>query len=97
MFPLPLPRHRVATFGPLGLVGGEAGMPGREEGALHTYSIGLERGSGAPTVQSLAHTLINDTIRPFTSTWHPRLAAYEARCPADTAPSATSPPGRRRK
>jgi hypothetical protein len=55
-------------------------------GTLHTYSIGLERGSGAPTVQSLAYALINDTIRPFTSTWHPRLAAYEARCPADTAP-----------
>ncbi|MFF1307395.1 TIR domain-containing protein [Streptomyces sp. NPDC058307] len=53
---------------------------------LHTYSIGLERGIGGPTVQSLAYTLINDTIRPFTSTWHPRLAAYEARCPADTAP-----------
>ncbi|WP_232108213.1 hypothetical protein [Streptomyces gossypiisoli] len=55
---------------------------------LHTYSIGLERGaeSGAPTVQNLAYTLINDTIRPFTTTWHPRLAAYEARCPADMAP-----------
>ncbi|GEC04159.1 hypothetical protein SSP24_18140 [Streptomyces spinoverrucosus] len=55
---------------------------------LHTYSIGLERGaeSGAPTVQNLAYTLINDTIRPFTTTWHPRLAAYEARCPADAAP-----------
>lgn len=55
---------------------------------LHTYSIGLEHasGSGAPTVQSLAYALINDTIRPFTSTWHPRLAAYEARCPADVAP-----------
>ncbi|WP_043675067.1 toll/interleukin-1 receptor domain-containing protein [Streptomyces xylophagus] len=55
-------------------------------GTLHTYSIGLERGSGAPTVQSLAYALINDTIRPFTAAWHPRLAAYEARCPADTAP-----------
>lgn len=55
---------------------------------LHTYSIGLERGTagGAPTVQSLAYGLINDVIRPFTSTWHPRLAAYEARCPADVAP-----------
>lgn len=53
---------------------------------LHTYSVGLERGAGAPTVQSLAYALINDTIRPFTSTWHPRLAAYEARCPADAAP-----------
>ena len=55
-------------------------------GTLHTYSVGLERGSGAPTVQSLAYALVNDTLRPFTSTWHPRLAAYEARCPADTAP-----------
>lgn len=55
---------------------------------LHTYSIGLERGSadGTPTVQTLAYGLINDVIRPFTSTWHPRLAAYEARCPSDTAP-----------
>ncbi|MGW0760080.1 TIR domain-containing protein [Streptomyces sp. NPDC002814] len=55
---------------------------------LHTYSIGLERGTegGTPTVQSLAYSLINDAIRPFTGTWHPRLAAYEARCPADVAP-----------
>lgn len=55
---------------------------------LHTYSIGLERGSagGAATVQNLAYVLINDVIRPFTSTWHPRLAAYEARCPAHAAP-----------
>ncbi|KUO03973.1 toll/interleukin-1 receptor domain-containing protein [Streptomyces caeruleatus] len=55
---------------------------------LHTYSVNLERGSvsGAPTVQNLAYVLINETIRPFTSTWHPRLAAYEARCPVDAAP-----------
>ncbi|WP_199830692.1 hypothetical protein [Streptomyces sp. MMG1533] len=55
---------------------------------LHTYSIGLEQGAdgGAPTVQSLAYTLINDVIRPFTTSWHPRLAAYEARRPADVAP-----------
>ncbi|GHI08513.1 TIR protein [Streptomyces cellostaticus] len=56
---------------------------------LHTYNIGLERGapaSGAPTVQSLAYTLVNDTIRPFTTTWHPRLAAHEARRPPDLAP-----------
>ncbi|MDQ1044597.1 toll/interleukin-1 receptor domain-containing protein [Streptomyces sp. V4I2] len=54
---------------------------------LHTYNIHLEQGSqaGAPTVQSLAYTLINDVIRPFTTPWHPRLAAYEARCPADVA------------
>ncbi|KUO22800.1 toll/interleukin-1 receptor domain-containing protein [Streptomyces dysideae] len=54
---------------------------------LHTYSVGLERGAetGTPTVQSLAYTLINDVIRPFTSRWHPLLAAYEARCPADVA------------
>ncbi|WP_461074274.1 hypothetical protein [Streptomyces deserti] len=40
-----------------------------------------ERGSGAggPTVQSLAYTLINDTIRPFTSAWHLRLTAHDAR------------------
>ncbi|WP_369367404.1 TIR domain-containing protein [Streptomyces sp. CG4] len=57
-------------------------------GTLHTYSIRLEQGTaeGAATVQSLAYALINDTIRPFTSTWHPRLAAYEARRPADVAP-----------
>ncbi|AOR37441.1 hypothetical protein BFF78_31285 [Streptomyces fodineus] len=57
-------------------------------GTLHTYSIRLEQGSpaGATTVQGLAYALINDTIRPFTTTWHPRLAAYEARRPADVAP-----------
>ncbi|MEV5874965.1 toll/interleukin-1 receptor domain-containing protein [Streptomyces sp. NPDC052101] len=57
-------------------------------GTLHTYSIRLEQGTaeGATTVQSLAYALINDTIRPFTTTWHPRLAAYEAGRPADTAP-----------
>ena len=53
---------------------------------LHTYSIDLERGGGGPTVQSLAYTLINDTIRPFTTTWHPRLTAHEARRPPGTAP-----------
>lgn len=53
---------------------------------LHTYSIGLERGGAGPTVQGLGYALINDTIRPFTSAWHPRLAAYEARCPVGTAP-----------
>ncbi|KUN03913.1 TIR protein [Streptomyces yokosukanensis] len=55
---------------------------------LHTYSIRLEQGTadGAATVQSLAYALINGTIRPFTTTWHPRLAAYEARRPADAAP-----------
>ncbi|MEU9169510.1 toll/interleukin-1 receptor domain-containing protein [Streptomyces sp. NPDC048420] len=53
---------------------------------LHTYSVDLERGGVGPTVQSLAYTLINDTIRPFTTTWHPRLTAHEARRPADTAP-----------
>jgi hypothetical protein len=54
---------------------------------LHTYSIRLERGagSGGPTVQGLAYDLINTTIRPFTTTWHPRLAAYEAARPADVA------------
>ncbi|WP_217207561.1 toll/interleukin-1 receptor domain-containing protein [Streptomyces sp. AC550_RSS872] len=55
---------------------------------LHTYSVNLERGSasGAPTVQHLAYVLINETIRPFTGTWHPLLSAYESRCPADVAP-----------
>ncbi|MBD0844509.1 toll/interleukin-1 receptor domain-containing protein [Streptomyces sp. TRM68416] len=53
---------------------------------LHTYNIALDGGADAPTVQKLAYALINESIRPFTSTWHPRLAAYEARCPADTPP-----------
>ncbi|WP_053653587.1 toll/interleukin-1 receptor domain-containing protein [Streptomyces sp. MMG1121] len=55
---------------------------------LHTYSVRLEQGTpeGAATVQSLAYALINGTIRPFTTTWHPRLAAYEARRAADLAP-----------
>lgn len=57
-------------------------------GTLHTYNIGLQPGSapGAATVQSLAYALINDTIRPFTTTWHPRLAAHEAARPAAVAP-----------
>ncbi|GHH02886.1 tetratricopeptide repeat protein [Streptomyces lanatus] len=55
---------------------------------LHTYSVSLEGSSesGASTVQNLAYALINEAIRPFTSVWHPRLAAYEARCPADVSP-----------
>ncbi|OIK03396.1 hypothetical protein BIV23_22465 [Streptomyces monashensis] len=55
---------------------------------LHTYSIRLEQGraGSTDTVQNLAYVLVNDTIRPFTATWHPRLAAYEARRPADVAP-----------
>ncbi|MDX2541221.1 TIR domain-containing protein [Streptomyces sp. WI04-05B] len=57
-------------------------------GTLHTYNIGLQPGStaGAVTVQSLAYALINDTIRPFTTTWHPRLAAHETGRPAAVAP-----------
>ncbi len=57
-------------------------------GTLHTYNVGLQPGSaaGVATVQSLAYALINDTIRPFTTTWHPRLAAHEAARPADVAP-----------
>ncbi|QNP73317.1 toll/interleukin-1 receptor domain-containing protein [Streptomyces roseirectus] len=53
---------------------------------LHTYSIGLAPGAGAQTVQSLAYSLVNEVIRPFTTTWHPRLTAYEA-----TRPDAVSP------
>ncbi|MCS0603329.1 toll/interleukin-1 receptor domain-containing protein [Streptomyces sp. LP11] len=55
---------------------------------LHTYSVRLEQGAptGAATVQSLVYALINDTLRPFTTTWHPRLAAHESRRPADVAP-----------
>ncbi|WP_257003827.1 hypothetical protein [Streptomyces sp. SA15] len=30
--------------------------------------------------------MVNDVIRPFTTPWHPRLAAYEACCPANVAP-----------
>ncbi|GAB2739124.1 hypothetical protein [Streptomyces bullii] len=55
---------------------------------LRTYGIAPDRGSGtgAPTVQSLAQSLVDDILSPFTSTWHPRLAAHEARCPAGAAP-----------
>ncbi|WP_075735766.1 tetratricopeptide repeat protein [Streptomyces acidiscabies] len=53
---------------------------------LHTYSIGLAPGTGAPTVQSLSYSLINDVIRPFTTAWHPRLTAYEATRPAAVSP-----------
>ncbi|WP_420312450.1 hypothetical protein ACOB87_37185 [Streptomyces sp. YS-B37] len=55
---------------------------------LHTYGIEPERDSGTetPSVQSIAHTLIHETITPFTGTWHPRLAVYETRCPASTTP-----------
>ncbi|MEX3104537.1 MULTISPECIES: toll/interleukin-1 receptor domain-containing protein [unclassified Streptomyces] len=53
---------------------------------LHTYSIGLAPGTGARTVQSLAYSLVNDVIRPFTTAWHPRLTAYEATRPASVSP-----------
>ncbi|WP_033287130.1 hypothetical protein [Streptomyces sp. NRRL F-525] len=45
---------------------------------------GLEVFTDETRVASFAG--ISDTIGPYTSIWHPRLAAYEARCPADTAP-----------
>ncbi|WP_416967265.1 TIR domain-containing protein [Streptomyces sp. 4F14] len=53
---------------------------------LHTYSIGLAPGAGAPTVQSLAYSLVNEVIRPFTTAWHPRLTAYEATRSPEVSP-----------
>ncbi|WP_241826948.1 hypothetical protein [Streptomyces graminilatus] len=71
------------------LVGGaEEGVEGRQRLAQEALNIGLQPGSaaGAATVQSLAYALINDTIRPFTTTWHPRLATHEAGRPPAVAP-----------
>lgn len=67
---------------------------------LREYSISLAERPGepagtsapgpsrAPSVQSLAHELLNGTLRPFTSTWHPRLSAYEDQRPGEVSPVA---------
>ncbi|MFF4216062.1 tetratricopeptide repeat protein [Streptomyces nondiastaticus] len=58
---------------------------------LRQYSINLAGGpppEGARTVHAIAYDLLNDTLRPFTSTWHPRLAAHEALRPEGTSPVA---------
>jgi hypothetical protein len=36
---------------------------------------------GSRTVHQIANTLVNEVLRPFLSTWHPRLTAYEAERP----------------
>ena len=38
---------------------------------------------GGHTVEYLAITMLNRELRPFLSTWHPRLAAYEKEHPDD--------------
>ncbi|CAM5573284.1 TIR domain-containing protein [Streptomyces abikoensis] len=58
---------------------------------LRQYSINLAGGpppEGARTIYAIAYDLLNDTLRPFTSTWHPRLAAHEALRPEGTSPVA---------
>ncbi|WP_328311976.1 toll/interleukin-1 receptor domain-containing protein [Streptomyces sp. NBC_00442] len=52
---------------------------------LRRYSIGLEPGT-APTVRSVADHLLNEILRPFTTRWHPLLAAWEAHRPPHTSP-----------
>jgi hypothetical protein len=58
---------------------------------LRKYSISLADPSAAadaagPTVRALAYDLLNDTLRPFTSRWHPLLAAHEAQRPQGVSP-----------
>ncbi|MGK5728449.1 TIR domain-containing protein [Streptomyces sp. URMC 124] len=58
---------------------------------LRQYSINLAAGPpphDARTVHAIADDLLNRTLRPFTSTWHPRLAAHEALRPEGTSPVA---------
>ncbi|NEB81399.1 toll/interleukin-1 receptor domain-containing protein [Streptomyces sp. SID14478] len=59
---------------------------------LHAYNIALTEGAGArsapASAESLAYDLVNRVIRPFTSLWHPALAAHEAARPADITPLA---------
>ena len=56
---------------------------------LRQYNIGLNATTGAqtaPSVHQLAVPLLNGTLRPFLSRWHPALAAHEALRPADVPP-----------
>ncbi|MEU5429309.1 toll/interleukin-1 receptor domain-containing protein [Streptomyces olivoreticuli] len=59
---------------------------------LRQYSIGLAADQpavkGVRTVHGIAYDLLNRTLRPFTSEWHPRLAAHEALRPEGTSPVA---------
>jgi hypothetical protein len=59
---------------------------------LRQYSISLADRSaaaaeqGGPTVHTLADELLNGILRPFTSRWHPLLAAHEAQRPEGVSP-----------
>ncbi|MFD9629318.1 toll/interleukin-1 receptor domain-containing protein [Streptomyces violascens] len=52
---------------------------------LRRYSIGLEPGT-APSVQSVAHHLLNEVLRPFMTHWHPVLMAWETHRPTNVSP-----------
>ncbi|MFI1183801.1 TIR domain-containing protein [Streptomyces sp. NPDC020799] len=59
---------------------------------LRHYSINLAAdqpaAKGVRTVHGIAYDLLNRILRPFTSEWHPRLAAHEALCPEGASPVA---------
>ncbi|MCX5201924.1 toll/interleukin-1 receptor domain-containing protein [Streptomyces sp. NBC_00237] len=56
---------------------------------LRRYSVSLAAApadTDTPHVRAVAYRLLNDTLRPFTTTWHPLLTAYEATRPASVTP-----------
>ncbi len=56
---------------------------------LRQYNIGLNGNAGtqaAPSVHHMADRLLNQTLRPFLSRWHPALATHEAIRPTDVPP-----------
>ncbi|MGW7414912.1 hypothetical protein [Streptomyces sp. NPDC054863] len=55
-------------------------------GATTGTPTGTTAGTDTPHVRAVALRLLDDTLRPFTTTWHPRLTVYEASRPASTAP-----------
>ena len=56
---------------------------------LRQYNIGLaapSRSEETPSVHALADELLNQTLRPFLSRWHPALTAHEAARPEGVPP-----------
>lgn len=49
-------------------------------------SVAPQQSKGNVTFGSLAVAVLNGTLRPLLSKWHPQLRSWESQCPADTDP-----------
>lgn len=56
----------------------------REVLRSHGPEVARDKGDGNPSLATVAAVILNGVIRPMLSTWHPRLADYEAKRPPGT-------------